>query len=263
MRLGLRLWTLLLLMGAGCEPPASSSDTADGTSSSMAGATESVLDDGEEDGSMAGDVPDESMVVPSPWAEPFASEVISFTPGEGAGFGEDDFPDIVLGAPGPGAEQQPSLDVLTLGTGGEIILGFGDRVIVDGPGPDFSVHENPFWPGGSQENVFAEFGEVSVSEDGQEWWTYPCSPVLGQLDTYEGCAGWNPTLPFSVESEVFLDPEKTGGDLFDLANSGLSFIRFVRIRDLSEGGPPPTAGFDLDGVSMIYWDYADSVMEME
>ena len=160
-------------------------------------------------------------------------------------------------------ETQPSLDVLSLGTEGEIVLGFGARVIVDGPGPDFTIHENPFWPGGSEENVFAEFGEVAVSVDGDEWWTYPCLPTSGQPETYEGCAGWNPTRTFSVTEGFLLTLEQTGGDGFDLAESGLEAVRYVRIRDLSEGGPAPSAGFDLDAVTLLNWDHDETLFPAE
>ena len=255
---------LMVVWGCDAPNPSSTLDDIDSLDTESSSSEADVFSDSELENDAirwidSGSFPE----VPDPWLAPFASEVISFTPGEGAGFGEDDFPEVVLGAPGPGTELQPSLDVLTLGTGGEIVLGFGGRIIVDGPGPDFSIHENPFWPGGSSTNVFAEFGEVSVSDDGEEWWTYPCSPVLGELDTYEGCAGWNPTQPFTAEEGIFLDPADTGGDLFDLAVIGVPSIRFIRIKDLSEGGPPPTAGFDLDGISMLYWDYDASVSETD
>ncbi len=198
-------------------------------------------------------------LAPSPWVPPFASEVITFDPGPGAGFGAAGFPDVVLGPPGTATEIVPSLDVLTLGTGGEIVLGFGARVIVDGPGPDFSVHENPFWPGGSEENVFAEFGEVAVSADGDEWWTYPCEPVSGDVGTYPGCAGWTPTQTFSVTEGRLLTLDETGGDGFDLAESGFDAIRYVRIRDLSDGGPAPSAGFDLDAITLLHWDHDETL----
>jgi hypothetical protein len=203
------------------------------------------------------------MEVPSVWVPPFASEVVTFDPGEGSGFGEEELPGVVLGAPGPGTELQPSQDVLSLGMGGEIVLGFGDRVIVDGPGMDFAVHENAFWPGGVGENVFAELGEVAVSEDGDQWWAYPCSPEKGVIETYEGCAGWNPTLSFTLSEDVFLTWEDTGGDGFDLAESGFQRVRYIRIKDLSGGGLAPTAGFDLDGISLFFWNYDSTVVSMD
>ena len=220
-----------MLVGPGCSVEESRAPSGDVESVSVDGETEA---EEREDRIL--------LPAPTPWIPPFASEVITFDPGPGAGFGEGDFPDVVLGPPGTASETQPSLDVLSLGTEGEIVLGFGARVIVDGPGPDFTIHENPFWPGGSEENVFAEFGEVAVSVDGDEWWTYPCAPTSGQPETYEGCAGWNPTRTFSVTEGFLLTLEQTGGDGFDLAESGLEAVRYVRIRDLSEGVRPQAPG---------------------
>ncbi len=100
---------------------------------------------------------------------PYASSVESFSPGGGAGFNRDKLPGLVLGPPQGAGTGQGSLDVLSLGSGGEIVLGFGARSIVDGPGADLLVFENPFWPDGNARDVFAELGEVSVSEDGETW----------------------------------------------------------------------------------------------
>jgi len=43
-----------------------------------------------------------------------------------------------------------------------------------------------------------------------------------------------------------------GGDSFDLADLGIAEARFVRIRDLSDAGGPPSAGFDLDVIGAVY-----------
>ncbi|MEO1338440.1 MAG: cell surface protein, partial [Myxococcota bacterium] len=92
---------------------------------------------------------------------PYATEVVSFEPGPGAGFGQAGLPEVVLGPPmglGVGAG---SIDVLSLGVGGSIVLGFA-APIIDGPGPDFVVFENPFFIGGASDALFAELGRVSV-----------------------------------------------------------------------------------------------------
>ena len=44
-----------------------------------------------------------------------------------------------------------------------------------------------------------------------------------------------------------------GGDPFDLADVGLSEVRFIRITDLTGEGQSPIAGFDLDAVGLINW----------
>lgn len=184
---------------------------------------------------------------------PYASEVVSFTPGEGAGYGQDKMPDVVLGAPQGKGTNAGALSVLSLGKGGEIVLGFGERVIIDGPGADFVVFENSFWPSGNAAEVYAEPGEVSVSMDGVEWKTFPCSTEPSEPGRWPGCAGWNPTLVYDAEQVIPLDPALSGGDAFDLADIGVKEVRFVRIRDVSNNGDAPSAGFDLDAVGGVHF----------
>ena len=179
---------------------------------------------------------------------PFATEVIEFNPGSGYGFGQERFPDIVLGPPKGYGTVRGSTDVLSLGHAGSIVLGFSPRTIIDEPGADFLVFENPFWVGGTAENVFAELGQVEVSEDGIEWHAYDC-----QSDSYPAtnCAGFTPTNRYDFTQA--LDHERCGGDAFDLADLGLEEARFVRITDLSLYGSAPSAGFDLDAVGLIHF----------
>lgn len=182
---------------------------------------------------------------------PYASEIVSFEPGDGAGYGQEQMPDVVLGPPAGGGTTQGSMEVLSLGAQGEIVLAFGDDQIVDGEGDDFIVFENPFWPGGDESQVFAELGEVSVSEDGQNWHRFDCGYERDDPPPYEGCAGWTPTQEFDA-TQVALDREVTGGDAFDLAELGLERARYVRIRDVWGRGEEPLSGFDLDAVGLIH-----------
>lgn len=179
---------------------------------------------------------------------PFATEVIDFTPGAGSGFGQERFPHTVLGPPKGYGTRRGSTDVLSLGHAGSITLGFDPRVIIDEPGPDFLVFENPFWVNDRPENVFAELGQVEVSEDGIEWHSYDC-----QQDDHPAtdCAGYTPTRRFDFTEP--LDHATCGGDAFDLADVGLERARFVRITDLSLYGTTPSAGFDLDAVGLIHF----------
>jgi hypothetical protein len=182
---------------------------------------------------------------------PYAREIVSFEAGDGAGFGEDALPDVVLGPPDGRGELSGSLDVLSLGKGGNIVIGFGELGIADGEGADFVVFENAFWPGGDPALVFAEPGEVGVSEDGSEWHVFACDAAGDGNGRFEGCAGWTPTLEYDANTSVPLDPAVTGGDAFDLADVGLGRARFVRITDVSNAGAEPTAGFDLDAVGVV------------
>ena len=70
----------------------------------------------------------------------------------------------MLGPPGGIVKSGGSLDVVSLGLGGVIVLGFGDKAITDRPGPDLVVFENPFWPGGDPTQVYAELGEALASK---------------------------------------------------------------------------------------------------
>jgi hypothetical protein len=185
-------------------------------------------------------------------ALPYAREVVSFEPGKHAGFGEDDLPEVVLGPPQGGGVERGSLDVLSLGQGGEIVLGFGERAIGDGKGADFVVFENAFWPGGDESAVYADPGEVSVSDDGETWKTFSCDAGGDGMGHYAGCAGWSPTLEYDAFEVVPLDPKRTGGDAFDLAEVGLKRARYVRIHDLATKAEGNAAGFDLDAVGIVH-----------
>ncbi len=186
-------------------------------------------------------------------AGPFVTGVVSFTPGPCAGFGASKMPGVVEGPPVGGGTLQGSTDVVSLGVGGTIVLSFAPNEIVDGPGVDFVVFENPFYAGGDAATDFAEPGEVSVSEDGNSWSTYPCTATAGD-PPYGSCAGWHPVLSSPTNGISPLDYPACGGDGFDLADLGVASARYVRIVDHSgetcSGGT--SAGFDLDAISIIH-----------
>jgi hypothetical protein len=198
-----------------------------------------------------GGAPGDEGLPPAPAVFPpvYAEVVVSTRFGPGAGYGQDSLPEVVLGPPSPGPSGSGSLDVLSLGVGGEIVLGFGAQRVVDGAGPDLVVFENPFIVQGDPRDVFSEPGEVSVSADGVTWVSFPCDPTRGAEG---GCAGTHVVWPYAVATMDPLEPEATGGDAFDLAEVGLSEARFVRIRDMSTDGEGPSAGFDLDAVGGVY-----------
>ncbi len=186
-------------------------------------------------------------------AKAFADAVVSFLPGIGAGYGSAQYPANVLGAPSGGTATVPNTSpahILSLGCGGSIILEMNDCWIADGPGADLIVFENAFQYGKS--SLFAEPGVVGVSLYGNTFTEFPC-----QADTagYPGCAGVHPTLSSPTNGISATDPSMAGGDAFDLSNLGMDRARFVRIRDVScttAGGP--SAGFDLDSVSVVWGD---------
>jgi len=205
-------------------------------------------------------------------ATPFADEVVAYQIGTGGGAGLDRMPGVVLGPPHGEGAFHGATDTLSLGLGGWIVLAFDDP-IVDGPGPDFTVFENPFLLIGQVTYPpFAEPGTVSVSADGEIWATFPCH--LDEPPYYPGCAGIypvfanaddpsspSPLVPCTtaiqdlvgVPVDAFVTPACSGGDSFDLADVGLSSARFVRI-DASqlEPGGDGEAGFDLDAIAAIH-----------
>jgi hypothetical protein len=187
-------------------------------------------------------------------ADRFITKVVSFTPGDCAGFGQASMPAIVMGPPIGGGANQGSTDVVSLGGGGSIVVSFEPNAIVDGPGVDLLVFENPFYIGGDPMKPYAEPGEVSVSDDGVTWTTFPCTATS---DPYGACAGWHPVYSNPDNGISPVDPATAGGDPFDLADVGVKRARYVRVVDKThENCPaqpprPTTNGFDLDAMSLV------------
>jgi hypothetical protein len=205
---------------------------------------------------------DSSPQVPSR----FVTGVVQFSPTDCSGFGAASLPGIVEGPPVGGGSDHGSLDVVSLGSGGSIEVTFAPNAIVDGPGPDFIVFENPFWIAGNQNDVYAEPGEVSVSDDGKTWVPFPCNPTFdpgasdgtGTAPPYGACAGWGVVYSTPQNGISPFDPAKAGGNAYDLADVGVKHARFVKIVDRTdeacpEAGAqkPNTNGFDLDAIAIV------------
>ena len=176
--------------------------------------------------------------------DPWADRVTLFTPGPGAGFGQDRFPAVVLGPPSGGGESSGSTDVLSLGKNGVIELEFVDLLAIDGPGVDLLVFENGF-------TGFLELGVVAVSEDGVDWRTFPCAATLDA--GVNGCAGTRPVYANPAQGISGTDPAVAGGDGYDLADVGLTRARFVRVTDTGTNRfyGMPGGGFDLDALAVV------------
>jgi len=212
-------------------------------------------------------------VAGSATADPFLDAVVSRRIGTGGGAHDADLPGVVLGPPRGGGAFTGSLDTFSLGLGGQIVVEFRDNVVVDGPGPDFTVFENAFLVSGATTlPPYAEPGTVSVSADGITWATFPCAAT--EAPYFPGCAGVYPVFanaddaaspsplvpspaPIATLVDVpladFVPPAGSGGDTFDLAAVGLTAIRFVRI-DAGQGifGLAGLAGFDLDAIAGVH-----------
>jgi len=123
------------------------------------------------------------------------------------------------------------------------MLRYVDRVIVDGPGPDFTVFENPFFVGGDSNSVYREAGIVSVSRDGVNFTEFPFQGA----PLWHNLAGCTPTLGGDP-----LDPRVSGGDKFDLAEIGIDSVHYVKIVDaagrVADNGP----SFDLDAIAALH-----------
>jgi hypothetical protein len=214
----------------------------------------------------------------------FADALVSVQTGAYGGFPSPAFlPGIVLGPPRGAGLLQGGFDVYSLGFGGQIVVRFDDEVIVDGPGVDLTVFENAFLAENpatlTLTRPFADPGVVAVSQDGVVWHEFPCQlvvqPALGRW--YPGCAGVypvlanadSPTAPHAsiptstplaaligVPSEPPPNPGGAGGDSFDLAEVGLAWARYVRIRDPDHWTGDPfgatNAGFDLDAIAAVH-----------
>ncbi len=237
-----------------------------------------------------------------PWCriyaqDAFADTVTSVTYGIGAGYGQDYFPDNVLGPPHGNADaenpQQSAQHLLSLGNGGSIVVAFVDNIVVDRPGVDLAVFENPFIQTGDTEYSFCEAAIVAVSQDGVTYYTFPYDFVppppggrLGKIEDYHGFAGIYPVFSNPENGIDPLDPAVSGGDFFDLADVGLPWARYVKITDT---GVPGTAtemvdangdliddpgngyndpgieklGFDLDAVAAIHRETATAAQGWE
>jgi len=188
-------------------------------------------------------------------AQAFPDSVKDFSPGRNAGFGAAYFPANVLGPPQgtsnpqvPNANQQ---DLLSLGTGGSITLEFSTHRVINGPGADFTIFENPVQPINFPEQSFVDSAIVSVSEDGDTWIAFPVDLVststsqLRYKNNYVGFAGIMPTYSNPANGISPFDPGVSGGDQFDLEDIGLAAVRFIRITDTGDAAYKPT--YDKDG----------------
>jgi hypothetical protein len=232
----------------GAEEDSPSADTGASADTAEDSSADTGAESGAETGSDSGDTADsgEDTSPPpvdyTPW--PFVAEVVSFTPGAGAGYGQDRFPDVVYGPPQAPGDGGGSLDVLSVGESGEIVVAFLDVDLIDGPGDDLAVFENAFrgWP---------EPGIVGVSEDGEAWYEWPCDPVDAP-GGYPGCAGV--ALVYANASNgVDARLPEAGGDRYDLAELGLTRARYVRVRDSGTNPYAGTSGgFDLDAMAALH-----------
>ncbi len=188
----------------------------------------------------------------------WAAEAVSYTAGEGV---DEEWTDSEQ-ATGPA--EGSATDILCLGRGGAVVLGFG-APLPNGPGPDLAVFENSF------SDTFLELAFVEVSSDGATFARFdaisltpaPVAPY-GTMDPalihgLAGTVGKGFGTPFDLAA-LASHPAVLGGAV------DLDAIRFVGIIDVVGDGdttdslgnpiydPFPTvgsAGFDLDAVAAL------------
>jgi hypothetical protein len=211
----------------------------------------------------------------------FATQIVSYQPGAGAGSYND--PGKALGAPKGAGGSSGSVDVVSLGAGGSLTLGF-DAPLMDGPGADFMVFENPFFMGHGLD-CFAEVFFVEVSSDGQNFARFPASYVgpqssgpfsVAPIGSWSGLGGATPVYAHGVLYPG-IDPRdaaRAGGDAFDLSDlredplvkAGkvllyrITQIRFVDIIDGTQRDvqnrlirDPSHGSADIDGVAVLHF----------
>ncbi|MCB9523865.1 MAG: LIC_13355 family lipoprotein [Myxococcales bacterium] len=167
-----------------------------------------------------------------------------------------------------------SFDVYSIPAGEHLVLGWGGRALVDGPGPDLVVFENAFRSGGPE--VFMELAVVELSPDGERWVAFPHAylaedPTVFVADpaAWVGFAGRTPVRLHAEDFAVDPFDPQAGGDRFDLADlpaadavtaailtDGARFVRLSAAADHLDprtGEPfvthPAHTGPDIDGVA--------------
>lgn len=229
-------------------------------------------------------------------ADPFADEISEFTPLDPACFNCNLVSKVIVGPPQGKGEALGSFDVVSLGAkinsdsgrsgpyGGSITVRFTNNIVVDGPGADFTVFENPIRLAGT-DYYFVEPAVVEVSANGVDFYRFPFDFVphydaggnlnLGNPLSYaKGFAGVKPVYSNNGAPDP-TRPNLSGGDQFDLSElpaAPLSWIQYVRITSTGDGwlrdmngdlvrhsNDPPTfgasglgnSGFDFDAIAAV------------
>lgn len=160
-----------------------------------------------------------------------------------------------------------SIDVVSLGDGGSITLGF-DYAITNEAGPDFAVFENAF------DDTYLELAHVEVSTDGVTFVRIPSESAI-QTDTQVGSFGSTSAEQVHNLAGKYRQGYGVPFDLVDISDStgiNIDSINYVRIVDvvgsinsslgsfdalgtiINDPYPTPfeSGGFDLDAIGVIH-----------
>lgn len=202
---------------------------------------------------------------------PALADVVVEAPGAtGSGFRDPER--AVNGVRGGGARMQ-SLDVYSIALDSYLVLAWEGAILVDGPGDDLAVFENPFEHG--EDRTFIDAAIVEVSADGESWVALPHDYVApdelvhsAAREHWVGFAGVTPVFLHAEENAIDPFADDAGGDRFDLASlpegpeserilrEGARFVRIAAAAgrvNPDTGAPypidPVSDGPDIDGVA--------------
>jgi hypothetical protein len=185
-----------------------------------------------------GDAPEGGETGCQRGAPRFVTRVVEHAFGGSQNSNQEGFPEALYGPP----EANEPRAVVSLGNGGWVVLAFDGNAIVDGPGVDFTVFENPL-------PTFQELASVAVSDDGAHWVELPCAAEQ-DADDFGACAGVGRVFSSTHNGIDPLDPRVSGGDQYDLADFHVARARYVRITDRAD--LTGLAGvFDLDAIAIV------------
>jgi T5SS/PEP-CTERM-associated repeat protein len=126
-------------------------------------------------------------------------------------------------------------DNIHVGLAGQIVeCDFGELRVVDGEGMDFNVYES----------------DIGTSEHG----TYDVLVSLDGVNFVSVKANWAPVVRIPGDESLDSDLHAVS---YDLAGSGLSRVRYIRIDGVGDGSTQGYKGFDLDALGAIHFEYAE------
>ncbi len=205
-----------------------------------------------------------------PAGEGVLADLVVDAPGAtGEGYGD---PSRAVNGVRGGGTHAGSLDVYSLDyrSRRSLTLAIDGHAVLDGPGADLVVFENPFQES-SRDASFMDPVVVEVSSDGERWLAFPHDYIAADETLYEphpeaweGFAGVTPVLLHAETNPIDAFDPRAGGDAFDLAElvgtdpatSALAEqlraegVRFVRLTSAAVLVNPDTGvPFPRDGVS--------------
>lgn len=199
----------------------------------------------------------------------FADELVEAPGAHDGVFGD---PTLATNGVRGGGAREGSLDVFSLRPGDQLVLAWRGARVVDGPGDDLVVFENPFEFGDGL--TFMDPVLVEVSLDGEGWVAFPHDYLAEDEAVYShrredwsGFAGLEPVFLHAEQRPMDPFDPMAGGDRFDLATLEGSEqadriraegFRYVRLSPASDHDNPDTSapfardflsdGPDIDGV---------------